>query len=51
MSQAYQDNNYKMMKKSSRKSGKAEKDCGCGHKNKFMPLMDPNNLKIKKVGK
>jgi hypothetical protein len=49
MSQAYQDNNYKMMKKSSRKSGKAKKGCGC--KNEFMPLMDPNNLKIKKVSK
>jgi hypothetical protein len=51
MSQAYRDNNYKSMKKSSRKHEKAEKGCGCEEKNKFMPLMDPNNLKIKKVGK
>ena len=49
MSQAYRDNNFKMMKKSSRKREKGEKGCNC--KNEFMPLMDPNNLKIKKVGK
>lgn len=49
MSAAYQNSNYKKMKKADRKHEKDEKGCGC--KNEFMPLMDPNNLKIKKVGK
>jgi hypothetical protein len=48
MSQAYRDNNYKSMKKAGR-SKKGEKGCGC--KNEYMPLMNPNNLKIKKAGK
>ena len=48
MSQAYRDNNYQSMKKSG-STKKGEKGCGC--KNEFMPLMDPNNLKIKKAGK
>lgn len=51
MSAAYQNNNYKKMKKSDRKHEKDEKACGCEEKNEFMPLMDPNNLKIKKVSK
>lgn len=51
MSAAYQNSNYKKMKKMDSSKKDEKSSCGCDHKNEFMPLMDPNNLKIKKVGK